>query len=258
MNFHSTSPLISLILIISFFVDSSSFSSLKCVRLESFSRCKTILLAKKSKDKGKKVSGGIGFGGGQKSDTSKISIDGKVRNVSGFQGSGTKPLRVAANTFDRIRQEYGKECCSDIYVRSPLNDKNIFWFVGKIARCLKEDDLEGSSIPTTEEAVISQKRLILEYAKRELRPQNLSGPFSDGLELWYAPADSEMDAVQNKISFTKVKGSISSLSDGFRVADVGYNPEIYVGDEVKKGGLRVARDDEGHPLKGTFQVNEIN
>eukprot|EP00957_Ditylum_brightwellii_P060780 4614606-Ditylum_brightwellii.AAC.1 len=65
------------------------------------------------------------------------------------------------------------------------------------------------------EAVLSQKRLILEYAKNQLRPQNLGGPYSKNLELWMAPGDSEMDAVQNKVSFIKVDGSTKDLSEGF-------------------------------------------
>ena len=42
----------------------------------------------------------------------------------------------------------------------------------------------------------------------------------------------------------------------FRVADVGFNPEIYVGDEVTKGGLRVTRDAQGRPTKPVFEINE--
>jgi hypothetical protein len=54
-------------------------------------------------------------------------------------------------------------------------------------------------VPTPQEAVTSQKRLILEYAKRELRPQNMGGPYYEkALELWLAPGNSEMDVVQTK------------------------------------------------------------
>ena len=198
-------------------------------------------------------SGGTGFG-----TTPKVSADVKVRAVSGFSGSGTKPLRQAANTFDQLlkEQQGDNDCVSDVYVRSPLNDKNLFWFVGKVARCTIADNLKGTSLPTEQEVVISQKRLILEYAKRELRPQNMGGPFEKGLELWLAPGNSEMDVVQNKVSLVKVEGSLSTLSDGFHVGDVGYNPEIYIGDEVQKGGLRVVRDEQGRSIKPVFDVNE--
>jgi hypothetical protein len=221
----------------------------------------------KKKNKGKtnkSNGGGGGFGAPAASSASNSNNNAKVRSVSGYRGSGTKPLRIAANTFDTLRKDYGEDACHDIYVRSPLNDASTFWFVGKVARCTDEDKLvEGNgdatkSVPTPHDAVISQKRLILEYAKRELRPQNMGGPFSEGLELWIAerPGDREMDAVQNKISLEHVTGSLAALSEGFHVANVGYNPEIYVGDEVTKGGLRIIRDDEGKPVKPVFDINE--
>jgi hypothetical protein len=110
-------------------------------------------------------------------------------------------------------------------------------------------------VPTPQEAVTSQKRLILEYAKRELRPQNMGGPYYEkALELWLAPGNSEMDVVQNKVTLEKVEST--TLRDGFDVSNVGYNPEIYVGDEVTKGGLRVTRDEQGRPMKPVFEINE--
>lgn len=193
-------------------------------------------------------------GGGFGSSPTVASKNVKSRSVSGYTGSGTKPLRVAANTFDRLRKEFGTECLNDVYIRSPLNDATTFWFVGKVARCLK--DPQGSVIPTCQEAVVSQKRLILEYSKRQLRPQNMGGPYGKSLEIWLAPGDSEMSVVQNKISLEKVEGSSSRLREGFDVADVGFNPEIYLGDELQKGGLRVTRDEEGRPIKPVFEVNE--
>ena len=216
----------------------------------------TSLSAKASAKKGKSKKGSGGFGAGFGSKASADNTQGKVRSVSGYTGSGTKPLRVAANTFDAIRKKYGKEACSDIYVRTLVNDSNTFWFVGKLARRtdLEDPEMRGESIPTEMEAALSQKRLIFEYAKK-LRPQNLDGPYAKDLELWLAPPDSEMDVVQNKVSLTKVAGSTKDISDSFSVADVGYNPEIYVGDEVKEGGLRVTRDDEGNPVKPVFEIN---
>ena len=222
----------------------------------------TALSAKASAKKSKNKKSGGGFGdGGSKSGgfgtkTGGDTSQGKVRSVSGYTGSGTKPLRVAANTFDAIRKKYGKDACSDIYVRTLVNDSSTFWFVGKLARRtdLEDADMRGNSVPTEMEAALSQKRLIFEYAKK-LRPQNLDGPYAKDLELWLAPPDSELDVVQNKVSLTKVVGSTNDISDSFSVADVGYNPEIYVGDEVNEGGLRVTRDDEGHPVKPVFEIN---
>lgn len=223
---------------------------------ENCNRQAIILQAKAAKKKKtKRTSGGGGGGFGSAAEGSNNSNSGKVRSVSGYTGSGTKPLRDAANTFDKLRKEYGKDSTTDLYVRSPLNDEAIFWYVGKVARCTDVDNLEGTTIPTVEEAVISQKRIILEYAKNQLRPQNFGGPYSKALELWVAPGDSEMDVVQNKVSFDKITGSTSDLSEGFSVSDVGFNPEIYVGDEQKEGGLRVKRDENGDPVAPAFEIN---
>ena len=140
--------------------------------------------------------------GGFGSSTNKNKSTKKLRKVGGYTGAGTKPLRVAANTFDKIYKQFGSDSINDVYVRSLKNDETQFWFVGKIAWQLElGKDTEGSSIPTPHEAVISQKRLILEYAK-SLRPQNLGGPFSNSLEVWIAPGDSELEVAQNKVRFT--------------------------------------------------------
>jgi hypothetical protein len=188
-------------------------------------------------------------GFGSKTDSSSSLNDNKTRSVSGHRGSGEKPLRQAANTFDAIRKEYGKDCTNDVYCRSPLNDEETFWFVGKIA-------VRPNTVATPAQAILSQKRVILEYAKHELRPQNFGGRFSRVLELWLAPGDSEMDAVQNKIDLQKVEGSTAELHPDFSVKDVGFNPEIYVGDEVNNGGLRIKRDENGKSMKPVFDINQ--
>jgi hypothetical protein len=207
-----------------------------------------LLFAKKQR-KPKKTVASSGGGGGFGAKTS-VSTDNQVRSVSGHAGSGEKPLRQAANTFDAIRKDHGKESTHDVYCYSPLDDQETFWFVGKIA-------VRPGTAATALQAALSQKRLIFEYSKRELRPQNLGGKYASALELWLAPGDSEMDAVQNKISLTKVEGTTKDLLPEFSVKDVGYNPEIYVGDEVEKGGLRIKRNPEtGEPLKPVFEVNE--
>lgn len=190
-------------------------------------------------------SGGGGFGA-----KAPVSSENQVRSVSGHAGSGEKPLRQAANTFDAIRKDHGAESTHDVYCYSPLNDEEIFWFVGKIA-------VRPGTAATALQAALSQKRLIFEYSKRELRPQNLAGKYASALELWLAPGDSEMNAVQNKVSLTKVEGTTKDLLPDFSVKDVGYNPEIYVGDEIEKGGLRIKRNPKtGEPIKAVFEVNE--
>lgn len=207
-----------------------------------------ILCAAKPAKKNKKSKTSVGTGFGSKA----VSTNDKVRSVSGHAGSGEKPLRIGANTFDAIRKDHGSECTHDVYCYSPLDDEETFWFVGKIA-------VRPGTAATAQQAALSQKRLIFEYAKRELRPQNLGGKYSTALELWLAPGDSEMDAVQNKphTILIKVEGTTSDLLEDFSVKDVGYNPEIYVGDEVEKGGLRIKRDPlTGKPIKPVFEVNQ--
>lgn len=208
-------------------------------------RLATFHSAKNSKKSVPPSKSGSGFG----APPPAAPLQGKVRTLSGFSGSGTKPLRAAANTFDAIRSKHGKEACWDLYCKSPLDHPQRLWFVGKIA-------VLPHTAATPEQAVISQKRIILEYAKRELRPRNLGLPkYADTLELWLAPGDSEMDCVQNKVSLQKVTGSLADLQTDFSVEMVGFNPEIYVGDEREQGGLRILRDDNGDPVKPVFEVN---
>ena len=216
-----------------------------------------LYVKKTSKSTGGNGGGGAGFGtstSSKKMSSLATQLQGKVRTVSGFSGSGTKPLRQAANTFDDIRKLHGKEACFDVYCKSPLDDPHRLWFVGKIA-------LVPNTGATPDQAVLSQKRIILEYAKRELRPQNLGLPkYAETLELWLAPGDSELECVQNKISLKKVEGSLTDLlqldDKDFSLDHVGFNPEIYVGDEREQGGLRITRDAHGNPMKPVFEVNE--
>lgn len=207
----------------------------------------SFLTVKKSDDSssGSSKSGG-GFGSTQSFSSNKNNK--KLRSISSkHTGSGAKVLRKAANAFDAIRKEHGKEACHDVYIRSPLHSPTTFWFVGKVAA-------QPGIVPT--HACLAQKRVIFEYSQRELRPQNMGGSYASALELWFAPGDSEMDVVRNQVNLIKVDGSASDLPDDFDANLVGYNPEIYVGEEVTKGGLRVERTEEGKPTKPVFEVNE--
>jgi hypothetical protein len=85
---------------------------------------------KQKKSQSTKSASAGGFGG---STSKSKTLEGKVRSVSGHTGSGTKPLRQAANNFDDLRKEYGQECCKDLWCRSPLNDPLVLWFIGKVA-----------------------------------------------------------------------------------------------------------------------------
>ena len=212
--------------------------------------------ARKGSDADKKSTPATGgFGSPSPAAVAAASSQGKSRGISGRAvGAGSKPLRQAATMFDDLRKEQGAAACHDVYVRSPDDSRTTFWFVGKIARNVATESKHY--IPTPTEAVLSQKRIILEYAIQHLRPQNFGGKYAASLELWLAPADSEMDVVQNKVTLERVKGSMADLSDDFSVTTVGFAPEIYVGDELNKGGLRVERDEEGRPNKPQFEVNQ--
>ncbi|GAX29527.1 hypothetical protein FisN_36Hh021 [Fistulifera solaris] len=210
---------------------------------ESRSRTCLISAVKKSTNNLEGGKSGGGFGSTKSSPNNK-----KLRSISSkHTGSGSKVLRKAANTFDAIRKEHGKNACNDVYIRSPLNSPTTFWFVGKIAA-------KPGIVPT--HACLAQKRVIFEYSQRELRPQNMGGSYASALELWYAPGDSEMDVVRNQVNLTKVEGSAADLPDDFDANLVGYNPEIYVGEERTEGGLRVEKSEEGKSIKPVFEVNE--
>ena len=219
---------------------------------------------KKKNSKAKKSvakSNGAGFGA---APTQSATIS---SGITGTSGSGTKPLRKAANNYDRIRKDFAEEyglqsCWRDVYVRSPLNSETTFWYVGKIAREPQtaddnDDDTEKvDDVVFFNHAALAQKRLILDYSKDQLRPQNFGGKYASALEVWIAPGDSEMDVATNKASLIKVSGSAKDLPVSWDANAVGYNPEIYIGDEVTKGGLRVERDENGNPTKEAFDVNQ--
>ena len=141
-------------------------------------------------------------------------------------------------------------------MRSPLNSPTTFWYVGKVAFG-PDDSSDGTSSDGAVSACLSQKRVILEYSRQQLRPQNMDGKYAAALELWLAPGDSEMDVVQNKVSLQLVRGSAADLPDDFTVETVGYNPEVYVGDEVTKGGLRVELSEEGHPVPTSLRGQSV-
>lgn len=233
---------------------------------------RVVLSAKNKQSKAGRTNQPSGFGRVVTSSTSSASNVPSTRSLGAGRnvGSGTKALRKAANLFDEIRKEHGVEACRDVYIRAPLNSPTTFWFAGKIAfrnsptfAVNNNDGQEnaGENQPTllispAHAAAIAQKRIILEYAKLELRPQNLGGRYSTNLELWLAPGDSEMDVVQNKVRLERVQGAAQDLPSDFDLTSVGFNPEIYVGDERTQGGLRVERDENGCPTKPVFEVNQ--
>ncbi|KAL7557902.1 hypothetical protein ACA910_009217 [Epithemia clementina (nom. ined.)] len=264
---------------------------------------KLLLLWAVKKKKSSKGDGGGGRTGGgfgvsssssfSSSSSASSSPPTATTAISGHSGSGVKALRKAANTFDRIRKENKniddlQKLCRDVYVRSPLNSPTTFWFVGKIARqgtppsslssslsSSSSNSNHTSAAPTSNnmtdheyfcQAAVAQKRLILEYAKDQLRPQNMGGKYASTLELWLAPGDSEMDVATNKVNLTQVAGSVATFFPNDEIGQnesirrepfvVGYNPEIYVGEEITKGGLRVQRNERGETIKPAYDVNQ--
>lgn len=210
------------------------------------------------KQKSPSPKAGTGFGSRNKKPSAAATVV-----FAGSSASVRQRLARAARTYDEIRKTHGVSNSRDVYVRSPKNSLTTYWFVGKIGF------VEPTITPIT--ACLLQKRLILEYAA-SLRPQNMGGPiYSKELEIWLAPADSEMDVVRNMVVLEPVRGSAADVvlpahqdendNDDVVVTRsihtlMGYNPEIYVGDEITQGGLRVQRDEQGRPMKPVFDVNE--
>jgi len=60
-----------------------------------------------------------------------------------------------------------------------------------------------------------------------------------------------------QLPLTQVIGSTVDISESFSVSDVGFNPEIYVGEEITKGGLRVKRGEDGAPIKPVFDIPNL-
>ena len=88
--------------------------------------------------------------------------------------------------------------------------------------------------------------VIYSHAKK-LNPTSLS---STHLKIYLALGDTELDVVRNVQPLLPI--SVSSEEVEF---EVGFNPEIYTGDEVAKGGLRVKRSWNGEFIKEAFDVN---
>lgn len=179
-----------------------------------------------------------GFGSPKASSSPVTRSLGKSR-----AGGGSRPMRDAANSYDRIAEDPSCER-RDCYVRPP-GEPYTFWFVGKVA-CLPP--------ATPEMSALANKRLILEHAKA-LRPQDMrSKAAALDLQIFLAPPDSEMDVVRNAAPLDRVEGSAKDVPAGLDLAAVGFDPEIYLGDELTEGGLRVKRNEDGTPSRGEFEV----
>merc|ERR1712194_100123 len=117
-----------------------------------------------------------GFGASSSSSSTntkskkKTSESQNIRSFNSKNGNLQQPLRGSTKTYDKIIEDGGGKC-NDIYIRNIADDRETFWFVGKVVRRghISEQD-----------AIKSHKRLIIEYSKRYLRPQNLASGAATG------------------------------------------------------------------------------
>lgn len=251
---------------------STTTTTTKHKRLRNIQRISLLEAVKRKRGGSSGNKRGVSVGGGGNNSSSGGGFGNAVATphvvasgITGHSGSGSKVLRKAANNFDRIRKENVNDvqsCSRDVYVRSPLNSETTFWFVGKIARAPQSsrniDDVRDNDDRSKffNEAALAQKRLIFDYSKDQLRPQNMGGKYAPALEVWLAPGDSEMDVATNKVCLTKVIGNAADLPEQWDANQVGYNPEIYLGDEITKGGLRVERNELGQPIKAAYDIKD--
>ena len=77
------------------------------------------------------------------------------------------------------------------------------------------------------------------------------------VQLWVARGGSEMECVRNLESPRPLVKPTTEEEEARaeEEAEAGFCPEIWVGDEVKDGGLRIKRGPGGEPLRGSFDVN---
>ncbi|KAL7511022.1 hypothetical protein ACHAXN_007930 [Cyclotella atomus] len=119
-------------------------------------------------------------------------------------------------TYDKLYEIGGQDIINDVYVRA--EGEKEWWLVGKVAR-------------VSEQAIERQWPLIERHIwalRLPIRPlSNLSNPF----EVWYAPGNTEYDAVRNdpKIKFTKCSGVISYGGSEVKKELVGFVGKVYMG-----------------------------
>jgi hypothetical protein len=96
------------------------------------------------------------------------------------------------NTYAAIRDIGGAECARDVYARAPPSTQ--CWYIGKLAFT--------SGTTSSEVALSRQWNLVEEHATR-LRPVELGRSFGR-IELYTAPADSELQVAENQIPLTRI------------------------------------------------------
>jgi len=144
-----------------------------------------------------------------------------------------------SGTFAAILQVGGKDCVNDIYVRAPGKWSEIFWYVGKTARC--------TGTCSDMEAVARQRPLIIEHAAR-LRPREIGKNFGEGssLEVWVAPGDSELAVAYNRPDLMMQMAHPDLDTSHIGNIEVGFVGEIY---QIGEEGFRTERTLDGRPSK---------
>lgn len=175
----------------------------------------------------------------------EVTRPGEHREVT---GRFARLLARRCEAFEKLKDQLGFPVACDLYAR--LESTPTFWFCGKL--------IHDTGMQFTE-ALSIELPVVVEYAKA-LRPQELGSPMaariSSEVQIWFAPANSEMDVAQNKVTlmrFTPLPiDQYSHILVSSGIEDlIGFQPEIYQGGEI---GFRVNRDDSGAPLRPAFEV----
>jgi len=143
-------------------------------------------------------------------------------------------IKRQLNFFTQIQNVGDSNVVNDVYARDPK--RNIWWYVGKSARC--------TGTVTLQQAISRQYQLIEEHACR-LRPVELGREIGK-LEIWGAPYNSEQRVAQNdpSVLFEKMPREVKGDEDVSAI-EVGFNCEFVTNKGV---GFRVERRDDGSCL----------
>jgi len=181
-------------------------------------------------------------GFGSKSPTSSGFGGSKGKNKGNLnksKSSSGSDLRKLALLYDSIIKITSKEKIKDVYVldtaaapgkgeNGDVKEIGMFWFVGKIA---SREDSEDPEVLVSSSS--SHKGTIYSHAKNLV----LKLRQSHKLSLFTAPGNTEMNVVRNLVELTPLL-AVPPSSSSLEGQELGFNPEIYVGDELLKGGLR--------------------
>jgi hypothetical protein len=165
---------------------------------------------------------------------------------SGRTVAGAFDLQAAMVSAMRAHRDLwvkdaSRELCADVYVRAEGAPR--FYFVGKACG--------SAGVCDAPRAVLAQKRLILEHA-RLLRPElEQQHRLGKALQLWTAPANTELIVAQRKQALTPLHGlrldpALSSAASARQVI-AGFEPEEL--NEASPDGFFVRLPDDGVPTE---------